>query len=74
MVNRRNAFLGWVAWAVIKRVLRRKAKRAVPTIDTESKRPNRSALVLALAAVAGGAFWFWRQHGADEHDSPDLPA
>jgi hypothetical protein len=31
--NRRNAALGWVAWAVGKRALKRKAKDAVPAID-----------------------------------------
>ncbi len=60
IVNRRNAVLGWAVWNVGKRVARRKAKAAVPTVDPETKRPNASAIVAALAAV-GGALMFWRK-------------
>ena len=64
--NRRNAAVGWVAWAVGKRVLKRKAKSAVPSIDPESKRPNRSALAL-LVASGVGALTFWKKRsGGDE--------
>ena len=69
-MNRRNAFIGWVAWQVGKRVIRRKAKSAVPTIDRESKRPNVPAIVAALGAI-GGALWFWRSRGGDD-DSETL--
>jgi hypothetical protein len=58
--NRRNAVVGWVAWAVGKRVLKRKAKNAVPSIDPESKKPNRSAIALLVASVAG-ALTFWKK-------------
>ncbi len=51
--NRRNAAVGWVTWAVGKRVLKRKAKDAVPTIDPETKKPNKSAVALLLASAAG---------------------
>jgi hypothetical protein len=64
IVNRRNAVLGWVAWQVGKRFARRKAKAAVPAIDAESKRPNKPAIVSAVAAL-GGAFWFWRKRKGD---------
>jgi hypothetical protein len=64
IVNRRNALLGWAAWQVGKRIARRKAKSAVPAIDSRSKRPNTAAIVMAVAAVAG-AVWFWRQRDAD---------
>lgn len=60
--NRRNALLGWLAWTVGKRVGKRKAREAVPTIDRETKRPNKPAIVAALAA-AGGALLFWRKRG-----------
>jgi len=63
--NRRNAVVGWVALFVGKRVLKRKAKQAVPTIDAESKRPNKSAVALLLASAAGGAT-FWRRRSGDE--------
>jgi len=64
IVNRRNAVVGWLAWTAGKRVLRRKAREAVPAIDRETKRPNKGAIVSALAAV-GGALWFWRKRGDD---------
>jgi len=58
--NRRNAAVGWVALAVGKRVLKRKAKNAVPSIDPESKKPNRSAIALLLASGVG-ALTFWKK-------------
>jgi LPXTG-motif cell wall-anchored protein len=61
IVNRRNAVIGWAAWTVGKRIAKRKAKAAVPSIDTETKRPNRPAMLLGLLAAAGGALLFWRR-------------
>ncbi|MGH3003957.1 MAG: hypothetical protein ACRDM1_15060 [Gaiellaceae bacterium] len=64
--NRRNAAVGWVTWAIGKRVLKKKAKDAVPSIDPESKKPNRSAVAL-LVASAAGVLTFWRKRsGGDE--------
>jgi len=63
--NRRNAALGWVAWAVGKRVLKKKAKAAVPTIDLDSKRPNKSAVALLLAAAVGVGELVRRRTGGD---------
>ena len=60
IVNRRNAVIGWVVWQVGKRFAKRKAKDAVPTVDRETRRPNKPAIVSALAAV-GGVLWFWRR-------------
>ena len=65
--NRRNAAVGWVTWAVGKRVLKRKAKDAVPTIDPESKKPNKSAVALFVASLAG-VFTFIKKRKDD--DSP----
>lgn len=65
IVNRRNAFLGWTAWTVAKRVLKRKARAAVPGKVEDSRRPNKSAIISLLAA-AGGALWFWRKKTNDE--------
>jgi hypothetical protein len=62
IVNRRNAVIGWTVWQVGKRVAKRKAKAAVPAIDAESKRPNKPAVVAALAAL-GGLLLFWRKKG-----------
>jgi hypothetical protein len=68
--NRRNAAVGWVAWSVGKRVLKRKAKGAVPAIDPESKKPNRSAIALAVAGAVGVAT-FWRRRSGDEESSTE---
>lgn len=53
VVNRRNAALGWTVWQVAKRVARKKAKAAVPAVDLVSKRPNKPAILSAVAALAG---------------------
>ena len=64
IVNRRNAVMGWAVWQVGKRFAKRKAKTAVPTIDSETKRPNKPAVVATLAAL-GGLLLFWRKKGDD---------
>jgi len=70
VLNRRNALFGWVAYQVGKRVIKQKAKQAVPTIDRESKRPNKSAI--ALAATAVGLLTFWKaRSGGDDSSSAD---
>jgi hypothetical protein len=66
--NRRNAAMGWVSWLVAKRVLKKKAKDAVPGTVEGSKRPNKGAIATMLAAV-GGALWFWRKKSGDEPPS-----
>ena len=66
--NRRNAALGWVAWAVGKRVMKKKAKDAVPTIDPETKKPNKSAIALLIASAVGFAT-FWRKRSGDGDDN-----
>ncbi len=63
--NRRNAAVGWVAWAVGKRVLKKKAKDAVPSIDTESGKPNKSAIALLIAGAVGVAT-FWKKRSGDD--------
>jgi len=68
IVNRRNAVLGWTVWQVGKRVAKRKAKGAVPSIDPETKRPNKS-FVASLLGAAGGALWFLRRRGNDGEGS-----
>lgn len=65
IVNRRNAMLGWLTWLTAKRVFKTKAKEAVPGTVEGSKRPNRGAIISALAAL-GGALWFWRRKNSDE--------
>jgi hypothetical protein len=69
IVNRRNAVLGWTVWQVGKRVAKKKAKGAVPSVDPETKRPNKPAIVAGLAAV-GGLLMFWRMKGSGEGSPP----
>lgn len=67
--NRRNAAMGWLSWIVAKRVLKKKAKDAVPGTVEGSKRPNKGAIATLLAAV-GGALWFWRKQSSDDEQPP----
>jgi len=65
--NRRNAAVGWLALLVGKRVLKRKAKDAVPNVDPDTKRPNKSAIALSVAGLVG-ALTFWRKRSGDSTD------
>jgi hypothetical protein len=64
--NRRNAAVGWLTWVVGKRVLKKKAKDAVPTIDRQSKKPNRSAIALLVAGAAGTLTFLRKRSGGDD--------
>lgn len=68
--NRRNAAVGWLTWTVGKRVLKKKAKGAVPSVDPETKRPNKSAIALAAAGVVG-ALTFWRSRSGGDDTEPE---
>jgi hypothetical protein len=70
--NRRNAAVGWLTWMVGKRVLKKKAKDAVPTIDPQSKKPNKSAIALLVAGTVG-ALTFWRKRSGDD-TPPENPS
>jgi DNA-directed RNA polymerase specialized sigma24 family protein len=61
IITRRNAVLGWAVWRVGKRVARRKAKEAVPSIDTDSMRPNKPAVAAAAVAALVGGLVFLRR-------------
>jgi hypothetical protein len=65
ILNKRNAVVGWLTWITAKRVLKRKARQAVPGTVEGTKRPNKGAILSALAAV-GGALWFWRRSGGGD--------
>jgi hypothetical protein len=64
IVNRRNAVLGWTVWQVGKRAAKKKAKAAVPGVDRETMRPNKPAIVAAVAA-AGAGLMFWHKKSSD---------
>jgi hypothetical protein len=68
IVNRRNAVLGWTVWQVGKRVAKRKAMDAVPAVDSETKRPNKSAII-AVLAMFGALLMFWRKKDSDDEES-----
>jgi len=53
IVNRRNAVMGWAVWKVAKRVGKKKARGATPTV--EDGKPNKSLVAVVLAAAAGAA-------------------
>jgi hypothetical protein len=61
--------MGWVAWAVGKRVLKKKAKDAVPSIDADSKKPNKSAIALLVAGTVG-LLTFWKKRSGDDAPPP----
>jgi len=61
MFNRRNAVLGWTVWKVGKRVGKKKAKGAAPSV--EGGKPNKSAIAIVFAAIVG-ALTFWRRRGS----------
>ena len=69
IVNRRNAVLGWTVWQLGKRVAKRKAKGAVPSVDPETKRPNKPAIIAGLLAL-GGVLMFWWKKSSDEESPP----
>jgi hypothetical protein len=72
IVNRRNAVMGWAVWQVGKRVAQQKAKAAVPTVDREKKRPNKTAVAAGVAALAG-LLLFWRRKGDEQAPPPPPP-
>jgi hypothetical protein len=65
ILNKRNAVLGWSVWQVSKLVAKKKARQAAPGRVRNTKRPNKGAIVSALAVV-GGAVWFWRRRRGDD--------
>ena len=53
VMNRRNAMLGWAVWQAFKFTAKQKARKAVPSVDTQTKRPNKPAVAAGVATVAG---------------------
>jgi len=71
--TRRNAMLGWLAWSLIRRRLRRRTEAAVAgladLVETPTKR-HRLRNVVVLGAVAAGGYALWQKvrggGGADD--------
>jgi hypothetical protein len=61
IVNWRNAIVGWTAVKVGKRVVKSKAKSAVPGRKDGGRRLQLSALASGAAALAGGAWLLLRR-------------
>ena len=71
MLNRRQALIGYLAYTaakpILKRVVRSKAKSAVPGTREGSRAPNTAAIVAAgVAALGALAFWRMRRSDAGE--------
>jgi hypothetical protein len=60
ILKKRNAVLGWAVWKLGKRIVKRKAKAAVPGHGSGGGRSAKPAVLAGLAA-AGGALLFWRR-------------
>ncbi len=73
MLNRRKAMLGWLVYSaakpIVKRVVARKARAAVPGAREGSRAPNTAAVVAVLAALAG-ALVVWRRRSSGDDESP----
>jgi hypothetical protein len=67
--NKRNAVVGWLSWIVAKRVLRKKAKDALPGTVEGSKRPNKGAIATVVAAL-GGLLWFKKRKSSGDELPP----
>jgi hypothetical protein len=61
ILNRRNALVGWLAWTGAKYLMAQKARKAVPALDAGTRRPNKAAIVVALATLGIGA-WLARHY------------
>ena len=70
IVNRRNAVLGWTVWQVGKRAAKKKAKSALPAVDRDTWKPNKPAILDAIAA-AGAGLMFWRKKSSDGPTPPE---
>jgi hypothetical protein len=74
MLNRRKAFIGYLAYTigkpVAKRALKRKAKAATPGKREGSRMPNAAAIVAGAGAVLGGLLFWRNRRGSDEESSP----
>jgi hypothetical protein len=64
IVNRRNAVLGWGVWKIGKRVAKKKAKGAAPSV--EGGKPNKPLLGMVSLAGIAGALTFWRKKRGGE--------
>jgi len=71
--NRRNAVIGWLTWTAGKRAVKYAAKDATkdakPSLDPQTKKPNKSAIAL-LVAGGLGALTFWKKKRSGGNTPP----
>ena len=66
ILNRRNAVLGWAVWRIGKRVLKKKARAAVPGVESApGGGKGKKVAIAGLAAAAAGAL-VWRKTRNDD--------
>jgi hypothetical protein len=66
IVNRRNAVLGWGVWKLGKRMAKKKAKGAAPSV--EGGKPNKPLLGMVSLAGIAGALTFWKKRRSSDSD------
>ena len=71
-MNRRNAVVGWLTWLMAKRVLKRKARAALPGTVEGTRRPNKGAIVAFAAALVGLLWFWWSRSSSDDLDESAL--
>ena len=67
VMNRRNAVLGWIAWAIAKEAVRSKSRRVVHRNESSTRR--KLVVPAAIAAAVGGAVLFWKRQQGDGGDA-----
>ena len=69
VINRRNAIVGWIAWAIAKEALRSKSRNVVHRNGSSTRR--RLVVPAAIAAAVGGAVFFWKRQQGDDGNAAD---
>jgi uncharacterized membrane protein YebE (DUF533 family) len=75
--NRRNAMIGWIAWSAGKRAASYAAKDAArgakPAIHPKTKKPNKSAILLGVAAAVGALAYLKSRSRSKDDLPPEVP-
>jgi hypothetical protein len=64
ILNRRNAFLGWIVWEAGKQIARNKVLKAAHNATSGSRTSKKKRALVAGAAATVGALLFWRKRSA----------